>query len=77
MTTAAVGDCTLHCLVGIQAGSVEEGNDGLPAQLGVLRVVGHLVLLVLLLRPVGHLQEAHQGEQVGEGELQRVRACQM
>ncbi len=47
---------------------IEKRNDGLSSQLRVLLVVGLLVALVLLHGPVGHLQKAHQREQVGERE---------
>ena len=41
------------------AGLVQEGDDGLAAQRGVLLVIGLLVALVLLHRPARHLQESH------------------
>jgi len=49
---------------------VDERDDSLSAQTGVLLVIGLFIALVLLHGPVGHLQKAHQCEDVGKRDLQ-------
>lgn len=60
---------TTSCSCSQQPRLQKEGHDGLAPLALVLRVVLDVVA-VLVKRPLGHLGEAHQGEQISEADLQ-------